>query len=373
MGPQDRDSLWTVRQTQERNSPPDHNEIEVTLLGPGYGESVVLHIGSGTWVIVDSCINHEGNPQALEYLESIGVDPVQSVDLVVATHWHDDHIRGMSRLVEVCTNAQFCCGSALSEKEFLAAVDALERRHFSGNGSGVREIHRVFSQLPDRKTKAIVALANRRLYARGKCETWSLSPQDADVWNFLKSIRELVPNQGRTKIRLPVVTPNDVAVVLWIRVDDTVVLLGSDLEKEGWMAILQNEARPTDEASVFKVAHHGSAGAYAPGVWEHMLEPSPFAVLTPWRRGGRKLPTEQDVQRILLKTENAFVTARVDEIPRARKRRDSVVTRTLRESEIKLRGSLPESGAVRLRRQMNTARQWSAEMFGPACHLNDQA
>ena len=91
MGAQDGNGVQAVTEALGRNRPPNPEEIEVTLLGPGYGESAVLHIGNGVWVIVDSCINHEGIPQALEYLESIGVAPAQAVDLIVATHWHDDH------------------------------------------------------------------------------------------------------------------------------------------------------------------------------------------------------------------------------------------------------------------------------------------
>ena len=110
----------------EAGNPPGENEFEVVLFGPGYGESIVLHIGFGSWVIVDSCINDAGKPRALEYLESIGVNPAQGVELIVATHWHDDHIRGMAKLVEVCSKANFCCANALRTEEFLAAIDALE-------------------------------------------------------------------------------------------------------------------------------------------------------------------------------------------------------------------------------------------------------
>ena len=140
--------------TRSVRSAPHQNEFEVTLFGPGYGESLVLHIGGGCWVIIDSCIDKEGNPRALKYLDSINVDPAQAVKQIVATHWHDDHIRGMNELVEVCCNASFCCALALCKQEFLAAIDALEGRHLSVNGSGVREIHRIFTQL---ESKSITA------------------------------------------------------------------------------------------------------------------------------------------------------------------------------------------------------------------------
>ena len=373
MGAQDGNGVQAVTEALSENRPPNPEEIEVTLLGPGYGESVVLHIGNGAWVIVDSCINHEGNPQALEYLESLGVDPAQAVDVIVATHWHDDHIRGMAQIVEVCGTAQFCCAAALRETEFLQAVRALEGQHFSGSGSGVREIHRVFSRFEDGDTGPKFALANRRLYARGGCEIWTLSPHDQDFINFLRTINRLIPRAGETKRRIPSTFPNNIAVVLWIRVENVVVLLGSDLEKDGWKAILESDARPLDQASVYKVAHHGSAGADAPEVWRLMLEPEPFAVLTPWRRGGRALPTQQDVRRILAETNDAFATARPDNVARARRRKHPAVARTLRGSEIRLRGSLPISGAVRLRRPTSAERRWSVDTFGPACHLNELA
>ena len=70
---------------------PSEDEVEVALLGPGYGESIVAHFGQGEWLIVDSCINDAREPQALEYLRAIGVEPDEAVSLIVATHWHDDH------------------------------------------------------------------------------------------------------------------------------------------------------------------------------------------------------------------------------------------------------------------------------------------
>jgi hypothetical protein len=50
------------------------------LIGPGYGESIIVHLGDGEWMIVDSCVQRldQGNPQsaAVAYLREIGVDPV---------------------------------------------------------------------------------------------------------------------------------------------------------------------------------------------------------------------------------------------------------------------------------------------------------
>ena len=44
--------------------PPGDEEFELTLFGPGYGESIVMHVGAGEWVIVDSCLDSDGAPEA---------------------------------------------------------------------------------------------------------------------------------------------------------------------------------------------------------------------------------------------------------------------------------------------------------------------
>ena len=251
--------------------PPGDDEFELVLLGPGYGESIVLHVGNGTWVVVDSCLDPDGRPGALRYLESIGVDPVHSVVLIVATHWHDDHIRGMSRLVELCPDAQFCCASALCDKEFLTLVGALEGWHFSATGSGFREIYGVFSHLRNVGKSPTHALANRVVFRKDGCTISSLSPGDGVFQRFLASVGRLIPRQGGNKTRIQSLSPNEVAVALWVECGGNSLLLGADLERRGWAAILGDTDRPTGKASVFKIPHHGSAGANEPAVWEHML------------------------------------------------------------------------------------------------------
>ena len=94
-----------------QDNPPKSDEVEVSIFGPGVGESLVLHIGSGEWVVVDSCMNGDrSSPAALEYLREIGVDPATQIKWVIATHWHDDHVEGIS---EILTNPRRTRGLAV--------------------------------------------------------------------------------------------------------------------------------------------------------------------------------------------------------------------------------------------------------------------
>ena len=355
------------------NTPPANDELEITLFGPGYGESIVLHIGDGAWVFVDSCVNPDGEPRAVQYLADLGADPARDVRLVVATHWHDDHIRGMARLVTACSKAVFCCASVLCKQEFLATIGALEPHRVPGASSGVRELYEVFSRLDATATKPRFALADSRVFFQGACEIWTLSPNSKAFLDFLRQVGNLLPGQGETKRRIPSLTPNKVSVVLWIRIGDAVLLLGSDMEKPGWVDILASTTRPTDKASVFKIPHHGSANADEPGVWQDMLETDPWAILAPWRRGGQNLPRRRDVQRILSFTSNAYSTAPGNRRTTTPLQRDRVVARTLRESGIKLRSVPMSNDAVRLRRPAGNQAQWRVELFGSACALKNFA
>lgn len=269
---------------------PRPDEIEVSLLGPGYGESIVVHMGGGEWMVVDSCTGRDGEPAALDYLDRIGVDPRSAVKMIVATHWHDDHTMGMGRMVEECTSARFCCAAALRDKELLAVVDGLAGKTGFQMSNGAREIRAVFSRLAERGTPPVWAMASRRVFQSAKCAVWSLSPGDETVERFLRSIGSLISTQQVSPRRVLPPSPNELSIVLWVECLGAIALLGADLEKSGWTAVVGEPTRPGGRASVFKVPHHGSVTADAPEVWHRMLEPEPFAVLAPWRRGGQGAP-----------------------------------------------------------------------------------
>ena len=351
------------------DQPPRDDEFEVTVFGPGYGECIVLHVGGGAWVIVDSCLGANDSPVALKYLKRIGLDPARSVRMVVATHWHDDHIRGMAELVGSCGNASFCCASTLCRPEFIAVVDAVERRHLTVAGSGVRELHRVFSRLAQTASKPMHALVNRRVLARSGCEIWSLSPDDRVFQDFLKTVGSLIPDAGQPKQRIPTLSPNEVAVALWVGTRNFAVLLGSDLPRQGWLRILESRERPTGKASVFKAPHHGAENAHEQGVWRQMLIPDPFAVVTPWRKGRGHLPRSRDVRRLRSCTTDAYATAKVRP---SKSTRSGTVARTIRESGIKLRRVPAAShSCIRLRRPLEAEGRWEIETFGSAHRLTD--
>jgi hypothetical protein len=180
------------------STPPEPNEIEVSIFGPGYGECCLIHFGGG-WIVIDSCIDVESDrPAALRYLEAIGVNYAQLVKLIVASHWHDDHIRGLAALVKACEQATFCASSALNTKEFLSVLTAYDQNKGIHAGSGTTEIIATLRVLQGREPAShpLRALASTRLLQLDGAvtghghpvEVWALSPSSAQFDQFLREI-----------------------------------------------------------------------------------------------------------------------------------------------------------------------------------------
>jgi hypothetical protein len=102
-----------------------------------------------------------------------------------------------------------------------------------------------------------------------------------------------------------------------------------------------------------------------------MLVPAPTAVLTPFSRGRKKLPTEGDVERICSHTDDAFITAS----PKVKKRnRPRAVERMLREAVRYIEPVHGRIGHVRLRAEgSGEPGSWNVELFGAAMPLRDLA
>src|SRR5271165_3173970 len=74
--------------------PPANDELELAVFGPGTGESILVHLGAGEWLCVD-CARFRGRVWPLVYLEALGV-PATAIKLIIASHWHTDHVDGLS-------------------------------------------------------------------------------------------------------------------------------------------------------------------------------------------------------------------------------------------------------------------------------------
>jgi hypothetical protein len=364
---------------------PDPNEIEVSLFGPGYGEAVVVHLGRNDWLIVDSCLNESRRwPAPLDYLSTIGVDPASAVRVIVATHWHDDHVRGIAEVLRVCRDARFVCSMALRCEEFkvLAGLSGRDEDLVSG----VREMFEVQEELRGRaavtgraSASPTWALSSRVVWSRtgnpsgtAPAVITSFAPSDHSVTRAIQAFSSLIPQPESMKRRVVGPSPNHASVVLWVEVAGTAVLLGADLENTtdpgtGWAAVLADHTLPNGKATAFKIPHHGSANADSPQVWIDRLVENPHAILSPWESGRHYLPMPEDRRRICGRTPNAFIT-RLPPSAATKVRRSSTVEKTIRQATLSIREVRHAVGQIRLRKRAGE-NGWRVATFGTAVPL----
>ncbi len=361
-------------------TPPADDEFELSLFGPGIGECAVLHVGAGDWVVVDSCLNAAGDKAiALEYLEQLGVDVGTQLKLVVVTHWHDDHIKGMAQLLRFAPSARFACSAALRCEEFLQLVYAGKAIKLVDNTSGVSEFGQVFGILDEHLGGRFCAgpdhwtCGDMLLYSRTgtyDVSIHALSPSAQTITDTKGQLAEMLPRPSDPIRRFHATGPNDHSVVLLAAAGSVGLLLGADLEtgsdaRRGWRAIVESATRPQLMGSVYKVAHHGSPNADHGGIWDTMLATSPLLVLTPYARGERPLPSMEDVQRLKARASEIYCTAWPT--TRSSPKRHNAVDRTMREVTRTRRAIRRTPGHIRLRLPLNDPTgHFSVELFNNA-------
>ena len=353
---------------------PKANEIEVTVLGPGYGESVVVHLGNGEWLIVDSCVDATelNKPSApLKYLRTIGVQVESAVKIIVVSHWDDDHVKGISEVVEACPNADFVTSTVFTDEKFTCFVEAIAVGAAKADGGNVENIRRVLQFLASTGKPIKDSVPTRQLCSNPVIRCWS--PSDIDKTEFLKSVMQMYPRAGEGLRKAISSDSNLSSVVLTIEWPNVSILLGADMEnspdnRRGWGAVVTEVAKigvmPGD---LVKIPHHGSRTGHDDRMWTNLLCNKPVSVLTPFGKGALKSrpPTSSDISRISGKSRKLFVSAK--HTTATRPKMDWAVARSIREGMITISSKKTPMGIVRHRRLPDA--DWESTTFGAAFRI----
>jgi hypothetical protein len=353
-------------------SGPESDEIEVCLFGPGFGEAIAVHLGSGNWLLVDSCIDPDSKKPASEaYLSQIGVASSQ-VRVIVASHWHDDHVRGLSRLASAFPQAELQISAVFSNDEARAFLAA-----YSGNAApvlarGTRELYHAVGERAFAFTlqQRSIVLELQLPLGRRIVRATAFAPVPAAVAGSLARMAGYVPGRSANEPigHAPELQPNLEAVVLHIDWGDMAVLLGADLEEHssyGWSAVVADQwCSARKPAGVYKVAHHGSGSGDIPSIWKVLLEQEPIVSLTPFTLGRHRLPGDQDRVRIRGNTPHAYITSGASRKPKI----ENEKLKRLSDICTGLSPSNSGFGATRIRRKFGE-KEWRVELLGDAQRL----
>lgn len=355
---------------------PADDQIEISLFGRGYGEAILLHLGAGNWVMIDSLADKNSAPEPVIYLKSIGVDP-SKIRLIVATHWHDDHVKGISKAYELAPQSVFVLPGAMGSDEWRAFHEKAVKGGSGRVTSGVQELENVAkikTKEPHRPPMIAAKLNTVVLRLLGAnsghgfdVDVETLAPSNKDILEFYSRLAAFDYAD-----RVEPFARNDVSLAIWVKIGDERVLLGADLEVvgddyRGWKAVLSSSAPLSGKASYVKIPHHGSSNGHHEPFWIQHVESQPVAALSPWNRG-TKLPTAGDRARILGKTDHAYTSSSFD----GRKpKRPQTVEKTLQRCGVKLEARPQTAGIVRARKRIGVEKSWSIELLNAAMHLSE--
>jgi len=363
---------------------PARAEIEVSVFGRGYGESIVIHLGDGKWVVVDSLLS-SGTPVPLHYLEAVGANVEDDVALVVATHWHDDHIRGLAAVCDKAKSATIAFPQAMLNDEFMAFARKFVDLPVAKVSSGVREMERLLDILKVRNwarfemARAWTTLLRYHpdaLSHGAAIEIEAMSPSNFDMVRFLATVAADQGPEGIAR-RAPRYDRNDVSCALHVRFGGGSIVLGADLEnvadlRSGWKAVFGAQQLPPRTSLLLKVPHHGSATGHHPDIWTRLCLSQPVATLATWANGDKKLPLRSDVVRIMGLAGESFSTS--PSSTSGDRHPLQAVNSVLRRTKSKVRKLDARLGHVRHRIDAtDPAARWRTELFGRACPLSQVA
>lgn len=363
---------------------PKESEVEITLIGTGggYGECVLIKLHNSDWFIIDSCINPETKkPLALEYLEAIGVDYKEHVKQVICTHWHDDHIRGLSTILELCPKAEFSPTRVNDIPKFLRLIGFDEKIHAKTGIRATEEFSKCLKILNSRVNFNIPNRINANTVIHQskvqniKFEIYALSPSENVVLNFDKQIANMIEIVANKKNAIIHKKPNETSVAILIKFLDQRIILGSDLEvgnvkNEGWLDILDN-VKVIDEikAQLFKVPHHGSQNGYNLRIFEKLIENNSILKLTPWSLSDR-LPTAEMIDTYKLHSTDMYITSPYISGKRTKaKKRDKAISKIIEDFNKTLNEVKFSEGIIRSRYDYLNPSGWKTEIFGNAYRI----
>jgi hypothetical protein len=341
------------------------DEIEISVFGPGYGECVLIGIGGHYWICIDSCKDTpNGRPMPMDYLSSLGVDISSELKILIATHWHDDHIAGLSEILSTAKGVDFYCPVGMNEKVMGQLFCAYNGTRQIASRPGTSEIYKTFKYLSDNQlnpkliSEASILLKQPDIMgSQLGLELMALSPSSFAVTQCLLLIGEHIASLSGPIKALRAPKENLLSSAICLSIGSYRILLGADLEysddhKMGWIAVCDlQEKVAIGKSNTYKVAHHGADSGDGPRIWSELLNEDPICIITPWRRGGNILPSSSDIDRLRMNSSRVYLSSHTYV---GKKKYDPTTNKTLRDFDKQIEPYLPAPGHIRMRASLRS-------------------
>lgn len=304
--------------------------VEVVVLGKGIGESVLVSLRLGEWVIVDSFRTPGGGPAALDYLIGRGVVPEREVAAVILSHLHADHSEGIDEVLLRCPRATFSMPAAVPDQHWNQLLERLIAEE-PPRADRLQEVANAFRLANDSgrfRPMGVDSYVNT-----AQPELSAIAPLPAAQLAAHEATAPAAADAARAVLK-----ENYTSIVLWLKAGEASALLGADMDCHdtlGWRALLElhrETPRVAQPARLVKVPHHGSDNAHEDALYTTWTDGC-LAALTPNRRS--HLPKDPAVARLKALCSGVWVAGPTDGTPL----RDTSVTSSAYVVAIEFTGS----------------------------------
>jgi hypothetical protein len=287
-------------------------QLNVHVFGASQGESLILELPDAKWGVIDCFASALSDPAANPTYKFLESRKVKELEFLCLTHPHDDHFRGMSQLLESFSVRYFWRPSAMSGERLkwllqLSWRDAL-RSGDSTATDDATELERIFTLVKEsrRERKAPLipknATVGTQLYpvpvdTSAALQIWCIAPSGTQTDNYEDDLKKCFDTSGHLIASLPHARHNEISLALLVIYGKTRIILGGDVEKNGWISSRGEFGEERLAADFVKISHHGSTTGYCDGLWEIFSKSGkPIAALTPFQR--HRLPRKEALTHI---------------------------------------------------------------------------
>jgi hypothetical protein len=308
--------------------------LGVHLLGPGFGESIILEFPDRRIGVIDTYCHGMYGAIVPQFLRQRFA--VSELLFFAVTHPHADHCMGASEILKSFAVEQLWAFDAVQleslvyyyrDKDLRKETDPVEEALKLKPGTVLAELlelRRAFADRIKRNTTGRIRFL-RSGAASNLCENAitikCLTPGDSALARFrerlLAALNQSVspPKGDETRMSRDSVNQNLASGALLIEYGKTRILLMADAEVPLWNDwTSESENTPTlrfGKVNLLKVGHHGSSNGYHEQIYAESCIPElTIAVMTPFIRNVSPLPSTTGIDSICLHARTVVCTNR---------------------------------------------------------------
>ncbi|MFM8573970.1 MAG: ComEC/Rec2 family competence protein [Pirellula sp.] len=277
--------------------------LEVTVFGGDWGESIVIRFPNGEWGVVDcfaSSSDDRSNP-ALQYLLD---QKVSRLSFVCLTHPHEDHYSGILQLIKRIPIRDYLQPAVMTPdrlQQLIERDEALCLSRLSASQGLLFSLYQHLGQAIKKKNLNVIPLVLgttvRTPEVYGGVAIQAIGPSGNQGTKFETRLsRCFKDSKFDPSVRL--LSINQCSTGLSLQYNACKIVLGGDIESGGWTDLLEQNRDLIRCSKMVKVAHHGSKTGISKGLWEAHTENviDPVAVVTPYHRS--QLPNARVLRTI---------------------------------------------------------------------------